>query len=45
MAVEFQAGLYTNTVFVLGIFLKRNREGQKELHCLFVDLEKFNDRA
>ena len=30
----------TDAVFALRMLMKKYREGQKELHCVFVDLEK-----
>ena len=30
----------TDTVFALRMLMEKYREGQRELHCLFVDLEK-----
>ena len=30
----------TDVMFALRVLMKKNREGQKELHCVFVDLEK-----
>lgn len=29
-----------DTIFALGMLVDKNREGQKDLHCVFVDLEK-----
>ena len=35
----------TDAKFALRMLMEKDREGQKELHCVFVDLEKANDRA
>ena len=35
----------TDAIFALRILMKKYREGQKELHCIFVDLEKASDRV
>ena len=35
----------TNAMFALRILMEKYREGQKELHCVFVDLEKAYDRV
>ena len=32
-------------MFALRMLMERYREGQKELHCVFVDLEKAYDRV
>ena len=34
----------TDTMFALRILMEKCRKGQTELHCVFVDLEKFYDR-
>ena len=34
----------TNAMFALRILMKKYREGERELHCVFVDLEKAYDR-
>ncbi|KAI5607287.1 NLR family CARD domain-containing protein 3 isoform X18, partial [Silurus asotus] len=34
-----------NALFTLRMLMEKYREGQKELHCLFVDLEKAYDRV
>ena len=34
----------TNAMFSLGMLMEKYREGQRELHCVFVDLEKAYDR-
>lgn len=34
----------TGALFVLGILMESYGEGQKELHCVFVDSEKFYNR-
>ena len=31
-------------IFALRMLIEKYREGQRELHCVFVDLEKVNDR-
>ena len=33
------------SMFALRMLMERYREGQKELHCVFVDLEKAYDRV
>ena len=35
----------TNAIFALRMVMEKYREGQKELHCVFVDLEKAYDRV
>ena len=35
----------TEAIFVLRMLIERNREGQEELHCVFVDLEKESNRV
>ncbi|MBN3291466.1 POLR protein, partial [Polypterus senegalus] len=35
----------TDVTFALRMLMEKNREGQKELHCVFVDLEKAYDRV
>ena len=35
----------TDAMFALRMLLKKYREGQRELHCVFVDLEKAYDRV
>ncbi|XP_061649478.1 band 4.1-like protein 5 isoform X3 [Phyllopteryx taeniolatus] len=35
----------TDALFALKMWLEKYREGQKELHCVFVDLEKAYDRV
>ena len=35
----------TDEVFALRMFIEKYREGQRELHCVFVDLEKACDRT
>ena len=35
----------TNSMFSLRMLMERYREGQRELHCVFVDLEKAYDRV
>ena len=35
----------TDVVFVLGMLMEKYREGQKKLHCVFVDLKKAYDKV
>ncbi|KAK3532174.1 hypothetical protein QTP86_009195 [Hemibagrus guttatus] len=35
----------TDAIFALRILMEKYRDGQRELHCLFVDLEKVYDRV
>ena len=35
----------TDTIFALRMLMKKYREGQRELHCVFVDLEKAYKRV
>ena len=35
----------TNAIFTLRILMEKYREGQRELHCVLVDLEKAYDRV
>ena len=35
----------TDAMFALRMFMEKYREGQRELHCVFVDLEKAYDRV
>ena len=35
----------TDAMFALRMLIKKYREGQRELHCVFVDLEKAYDRV
>ena len=35
----------TDAIFALRMPMKKYREGQKELHCVFIDLEKAYDRV
>ena len=35
----------TDAIFAVRILIEKYREGQKELHCVFVDLEKAYDRV
>ena len=35
----------TDAMFALGMLMEKYREGQRELHCVFVDLEKAYDRV
>ena len=35
----------TNVMFALRMLMENYREGQRELHCVFVDLEKAYDRV
>ena len=34
----------TDAMFALKMLMEKYREGQRELHCVFVDLEKAYDR-
>ena len=34
----------SDAMFALGMLMEKCREGQRELHCVFVDLEKAYDR-
>ena len=43
---EFMPGKgTTDAMFVLRILMEKYMEGQKELYCVFVDLEKAYDRV
>ena len=35
----------TDAIFALRMLMKKYRKGQRELHCVFVDLEKAYDRV
>ena len=35
----------TDAMFALRMLMEKYREGQRELHCVFVDLEKAYDRV
>ena len=35
----------TDVMFALRVLMKKYRDGQKELHCVFVDLEKAYDKV
>ncbi len=35
----------TDAIFALRMMMEKYKEGQKELHCVFVDLEKAYDRV
>ena len=35
----------TDALFALRVLMEKYREGQNELHCVFVDLEKVNDNV
>ena len=42
----FMAGkITTGALFALRVLMEKYREGQKELHCVFVDLEKAYDKV
>ena len=42
----FMAGKSTTDgLFALRVLMEKYREGQKELHCVFVDLEKAYDKV
>ena len=42
----FMSGMGTNDVmFALRMLMEKYREGQRDLHCVFVDLEKAYDRV
>ena len=44
--VGFHAGKTTTDVlFALRVLMEKYREGQKELHCVFVDIEKAYDKV
>ena len=34
----------TDTIFALRMFMEKYKEGQRELYCVFMDLEKVYDR-
>ena len=34
----------TNAMFALRMLMEKDRKGQRELHCVFVDIEKAYDR-
>ena len=43
---EFMPGKgTTDAMFALRMLMEKYREGQRELHCVFVDLEKAYDRV
>ena len=35
----------TDALFALRLLMEKYREGQKELHCVFVDLDKAYDKV
>ena len=35
----------TDAIFALKMLMEKYREGQRELHCVFVDLQKTYDRV
>jgi hypothetical protein len=35
----------TDAIFVLRQMIEKHREGQENLHCVFIDLEKAYDRV
>ena len=35
----------TDAIFALRQLVEKYREGQEDLHCIFIDLEKANDRV
>ena len=35
----------TDALFALRVLMEKYREGQKEIHCVFVDLEKAYDKV
>ena len=35
----------TDAIFALRVLIEKYREGKKELHCVFIDLEKAYDRV
>ncbi len=35
----------TDAIFALRVLMEKFREGQKELHCVFIDLKKAYDRV
>ncbi|KAK3552184.1 hypothetical protein QTP86_005113 [Hemibagrus guttatus] len=40
-----KGGSTTDAIFALRILMEKYRDGQRELHCVFVDLEKAYDRV
>ena len=36
---------FTGALFALRVLMEKYREGQKELHCVFVDVEKAYDKV
>ena len=42
---EFMLGKGNAAMFALRMLMEKYREGQRELHCVFIDLEKAYDRV
>ncbi|KAK3535759.1 hypothetical protein QTP70_021074 [Hemibagrus guttatus] len=45
LCLERQRKSTTEAIFALRILMEKYRDGQRELHCVFVDLEKAYDRV
>ncbi|KAK3564578.1 hypothetical protein QTP86_022817 [Hemibagrus guttatus] len=45
LCLERQRKSTTDAIFALRILMEKYRDGQRELHCVFVDLEKAYDRV
>ena len=43
--VSCQKKSTADAVFALRMLIEKNKGGQRELHCVFVDLEKADDRV